>query len=127
MAALDTLFTDVAKQLVSDLGAALNPTVTFTRRASATYNTATGALTTTNTAYSSLKVPVEFIDSEEEGGRETREAKLYLTPSLIGSNQPTLQDEVTLSYAGSDRKAQIIDIRTYRGGQPYLYVLRVKF
>ena len=127
MAALDTLFTDVAKQLVSDLGSALNTTVTFTRSASATYNTATGALTTTNTAYSSLKVPVEFIDSEEEGGRETREAKLYLTPSLIGSNQPTLQDEVTLSYAGSDRKAQIIDIRTYRGGQAYLYVLRVKF
>ena len=127
MAALDTLFTDVAKQLVSDLGSALNTTVTFTRRASATYNTATGALTTTNTAYSSLKVPVEFVDSEEEGGRETREAKLYVTPNLIGSNQPTLQDEVILSYAGSDRKAQIIDIRTYRVGQAYLYVLRVKF
>ena len=127
MAALDTLFTDVAKQLVSDLGSALNTTVTFTRRASATYNTATGALTTTNTAYSSLKVPVEFVDSEEEGGRETREAKLYLTPNLIGSNQPTLQDEVILSYAGSNRTAQISNIRTYKGGQDYLYVLTVRF
>lgn len=127
MAALDALFTNVAKQVVTDLGSALNTTITFTRRASATYNTATGALTTTNTTYASIKVPIEFIDSEEEGAREVREAKLYVAPNLIGNNQPTLQDEVTLSYAGSNRKAQIIDIRTFRGGQPYLYVLRVKF
>ena len=127
MAALDTLFTDVAKQLVSDLGSALNTTVTFTRRASATYNTATGALTTTNTAYSSLKVPVEFIQSNEDSGFQENTARLYVTPDLIGNSQPLLQDEVTLTFSGSTRFAKIQDIRTYRGGQEYLFRITVVF
>ena len=77
--------------------------------------------------YSSIKVPVEFVVSEEEEGREQRQAKIYITPDLIGSNQPTLQDEITLSYAGSNRTAQITDIRTYRGGQTYIFILLVRF
>ena len=127
MAALDTLFKDVAKQVVGDLGSALDTTITYTRQASPSYNTSTGALTTTDTSYSSIKVPVEFVDSEEEEGREERQAKLYITPNLIGNTQPTLQDEVILSYAGSNRTAQISNIRTYKGGQDYLYVLTVRF
>ena len=127
MAALDTLFKDVAKQVVGDLGSALDTTITYTRQASPSYNTSTGALTTTDTSYASIKVPVEFVDSEEDEGREERQAKLYITPNLIGNTQPTLQDEVILSYAGSNRTAQISNIRTYKGGQDYLYVLTVRF
>ena len=127
MAALDTLFKDVAKQVVGDLGSALDTTITYTRQASSSYNTSTGALTTTDTSYASIKVPVEFVDSEEDEGREERQAKLYITPNLIGNTQPTLQDEVILSYAGSNRTAQISNIRTYKGGQDYLYVLTVRF
>ena len=127
MAALDTLFKDVAKQVVADLGSALNTTITYTRKVSPSYNTATGALSTTNTTYSSISVPIEFVRSEEGDDGEKREAKIYVTPNLIGSNQPTLQDEVILSYSGSNRTAQITDIQTYRGGQTYLFVLRVRF
>tara|TARA_R100000781_G_C4059396_1_gene120475 strand:+ start:11 stop:394 length:384 start_codon:yes stop_codon:yes gene_type:complete len=127
MAALDTLFKDVAKQVVGDLGSALDTTITYTRQASPSYNTSTGALTTTDTSYASIKVPVEFVDSEEDEGREERQAKLYITPNLIGNTQPTLQDEVILSYAGSNRTAQISNIRTYKGGQDYLYILTVRF
>ena len=127
MASLDTLFKDVAKQVVADLGSALNTTITYTRKVSPSYNTATGALSTTNTTYSSISVPIEFVRSEEGDDGEKREAKIYITPNLIGSNQPTLQDEVILSYSGSNRTAQITDIQTYRGGQTYLFVLRVRF
>ena len=127
MAALDTLFKEVAKQVVADLGSALNTTITYTRKVSPSYNTATGALSTTNTTYSSISVPIEFVRSEEGDDGEKREAKIYITPNLIGSNQPTLQDEVILSYSGSNRTAQITDIQTYRGGQTYLFVLRVRF
>ena len=127
MAALDTLFKDVAKQVVADLGSALNTTITYTRKVSPSYNTSTGALSTTNTTYSSISVPIEFVRSEEGDDGEKREAKIYITPNLIGSNQPTLQDEVILSYSGSNRTAQITDIQTYRGGQTYLFVLRVRF
>jgi hypothetical protein len=125
--ALDSLFKSVAKSVVSDLGTALDTTISYTRKTAPSYNVDTGALTTTDTSYSSIKVPVEFVISEEEEGREQRQAKVYITPDKIGNNQPTLQDEVILTYAGSTRTAQITDIKTYRGGQEYLYVLLVRF
>ena len=121
--ALDSLFKNVAKQVVADLGKSFDHTITYTRKASPTYNTSTGALTTTDTAYS-IQVPVEFVQSEEEEGREEREAKVYISPDLIGDNQPTLQDEITFKYADGDRVAQITDVRTYKG---ILYVVLVRF
>ena len=123
---LDTLFKNVAKQVVADLGKSFDHTITYTRKTSPTYNTSTGALTTTDTAYS-FDVPVEFVDAEEEEGREERKARLYITPDQIGDNQPTFEDTVTLKYAGSNRVAQITDIRTFKGDQEYLYQLLVRF
>jgi len=125
--ALDSLFKSVAKDVVAELGTSLDTTITYTRKTTPTYNTSTGALTTTNTNYSNIKVPIEFVVSEEEEGREQRQARLYITPDLIGNNQPTLGDEVSFTYAGSSRTAQITDIRTYRGGQTYLFILLVRF
>ena len=124
--ALDTLFKNVAKQVVADLGKSFDHTITYTRKASPDYNTSTGALTTTDTDYS-FDVPVEFVDAEEEEGREERKARLYITPDQIGDNQPTFEDTVTLKYAGSNRVAQITDIRTFKGDQEYLYQLLVRF
>lgn len=125
--ALDSLFKSVAKDVVAELGTSLDTAVTYTRKATPTYNTSTGALTTINTTYSNIKVPIEFVVSQEQEGREQRQAKLYITPDLIGNNQPTLGDEVSFTYAGSSRTAQITDIRTYRGGQTYLFILLVRF
>jgi len=124
--ALDSLFKNVAKQVVADLGKSFDHTITYTRKASPSYNTSTGALTTTDTAYS-FDVPVEFVHSQEEEGREEREARLYITPDLIGDSQPTFEDAITLKYAGSNREAQITDIRTYKGGQEYMFIVLVKF
>ena len=124
--ALDSLFKNVAKSVVADLGKSLDTTVTYTRKASPTYNTSTGTLTTTDTAYS-FDAPIEFVDSEEEEGREERKARLYITPDQIGDNQPTIEDTVSLKYAGSNRVAQITDIRSYKGGQEYLFILLVRF
>ena len=56
-----------------------------------------------------------------------RQAKLYVTPDLIGGNQPTFQDEVTLTYAGASQTAQIVEIDTKKGGQAYLFTLLVNF
>tara|TARA_R100000278_G_scaffold4038_1_gene7036 strand:+ start:309 stop:692 length:384 start_codon:yes stop_codon:yes gene_type:complete len=123
---LDTLFKNVAKQVVADLGKSFDHTITYTRKASPTYNTSTGALTTTDTAYS-FDVPVEFVRAQEEEGREEREAKLYITPDLIGDNQPTFEDTITLKYAGSNRVAQITAIDTFKGDQEYLFVVMVRF
>ena len=91
------------------------------------YNIETGQNITVDTTYSDLKVPVEFVQSTEDDGRERREAKIYITPDLIGDNQPSFEDEVTLTYAGSTRVGQIVNIDTRQGGQTYLFTLLVRF
>ena len=120
---LDTSLRAAAKQAIADLGSALNSTITYTRKVAGTYNTAPGALSTTDTTYANIKVPIEFIKSEEDDGRELRQAKLSITPDLIGDNQPTFQDEVILSYAGANQTAQIVEITTTN----YLFTLVVRF
>jgi len=125
--ALDTAFKAIAKQVVSDLGSSLDTTITYTRKVAGTYNTATGSLATTDTSFANIKVPIEFIQAEEDEGREIRRAKLYITPDLIGDHQPTFQDEIILTYAGATKTAQITDIETKQGGQVYLHTIRVRF
>ena len=123
---LDSLLKNVAKQVVSQLGDSLDTTIVYTRQASASYNTSTGAVTTSDTSYT-IKVPVEFIQSTEETGYQENVARIFITPDLIGDSQPLLSDEVTLTFSGSTRVAKITDVRTLRGGQEYLFRVDVIF
>ena len=123
---LDSLLKNVAKQVVSQLGDSLDTTIVYTRQASASYNTSTGAVTTSDTSYT-IKVPVEFIQSTEESGYQENVARIFITPDLIGDSQPLLSDEVTLTFSGSTRVAKITDVRTLRGGQEYLFRVDVIF
>ena len=124
---LDSLLKSVAKQVVADLGSSLDSTIIYTKKGVSSYNVETGQNITVDTTYSDLKVPVEFVQSTEDDGRERREAKIYITPDLIGNNQPSFEDEVTLTYAGSTRVGQIVNIDTRQGGQTYLFTLLVRF
>ena len=124
---LDSLFKSVAKDIVSTLGNSLDTTITYTKKGVSSYNVDTGEQITIDTTYSDIKVPMSFIRSEEETGQEMRQAKLYITPDQIGDNQADLDDEITLSYAGSNRVAQIVDVDTKRGGQVYLFIILVRF
>ncbi len=123
---LDSLLKSVAKQVVADLGSSLDSSIVYTKKASGSYNTSTGAYTTTDTSYS-ISVPIEFIRSEEDLGKETREFKTYITPDLIGDNQPDFDDEITLTYAGSTIVAKIVNISTLQGGQTYLFTIIARF
>ena len=123
---LDALLKNVAKQVVSQLGASLDTTIVYTRQASASYNTSTGEVTTSDTSYT-IKVPVEFIQSTEESGYQENVARIFITPDLIGDSQPLLSDEITLTFSGSTRVAKITDVRTLRGGQEYLFRVDVIF
>ena len=120
---LDSLLKSVAKDVVATLGTSLDSSITYTKKTSGSYNTSTGAYTTTDTSYS-IKVPIEFVRSEEDLGKEIREFRTYITPDLIGDNQPDLDDEITLTYAGSTRVAKIVNISTLQGGQTYLFTIR---
>ncbi len=123
---LDSIFASVAKQVVSDLGKSLDTSITYTRKTSPSYNTSTGAVTTTDTAYT-INVPIEFIQSSEETGFQENIARIYVTPDLIGDSQPLLSDEITLTFSGSTRLAKITNVRTLRGGQEYLFRIDVIF
>ena len=124
---LDSLLKSVAKQDFADLGSSLDSSIVYTKKGVSSYNVDTGENITVDTTYSDLKVPVEFVQSTEDDGRERREAKIYITPDLIGDNQPSFEDEVTLTYAGSTRVGQIVNIDTRQGGQTYLFTLLVRF
>ena len=125
--ALDTAFKSLAKSVVADLGSALDTTITYAVKTEGSYNVAAGKQLEVTTTYADINVPIEFIKSEQDEERELRQAKLYVTPDLIGDHQPTFRDEVTLSYAGSTHVAQIVDVDTKRGGQVYLHTILVKF
>jgi len=124
--ALDTLFKNVAKQVVSTLGTSLDTSIVYTRKAAGTYNVAKGTLNSVDTNYS-IKVPIEFVNSMENSGFQENTARLYITPDLIGDSQPLLQDEVTLTFSGSTRVAKITDIQTLKGGQEYLFRIDIVF
>ena len=123
---LDSLLKNVAKQVVSQLGDSLDTTIVYTRKSSASYNTSTGAVTTSDTSYT-IKVPIEFIQSTEETGYQENVARIFITPDLIGDSQPLLSDEITLTFSGSTRVTKITDVRTLRGGQEYLFRVDVIF
>ena len=124
---LDTAFKQIAKQIVSDLGNSFDTTITYIKKGVASYNVETGEQITVDTTFSDIKAPIEFIKSEDEEGREIRQAKLYITPDLIGNNQVDFEDEIKLTYAGETRTAQIYDIDTKKGGQVYLFTILVRF
>ena len=123
---LDTLFRSVAKQVVADLGTSFDSTISYIRKGTSSYNVETGEQITVDTTYSDIKVPVEYVRSEEDLSVEIRQAKVYITPDLIGDNQPDMEDEIVLTYAGSTRTAQIVSIDTKQGGQTYLFTLLVR-
>ena len=124
---LDGLFKSVAKSVVSQLGNSFDHTISYTKKGVFSYNVDTGEQVTVDTTYSDLKVPVSFVKAEEETGQEMRLAKLYITPDLIGDNQVEMDDEITLSFGGSNRVTQIVNIDTKKGGQVYLFTVLVRF
>ena len=124
---LDSLLKNVAKQVVADLGTSLDSNINYIKKGISSYNIETGEEVSVDTKYLNIKAPVEFVQSTEDDGRERREAKIYITPDLIGNNQPSFEDEVVLTYAGSTRTGQIVNIDTRQGGQTYLFTLLVRF
>ena len=124
---LDSLLKNVAKQVVADLGTSLDSSINYIKKGISSYNIETGEEISIDTTYSNIKAPVEFVQSTEDDGRERREAKIYITPDLIGDNQPSFEDEIVLTYAGSTRTGQIVNIDTRQGGQTYLFTLLVRF
>ena len=124
---LDSLFKSVAKSVVATLGDSFDHTITYVKKGTSSYNLDTGEQVTVDTTYSDIKVPVSFVKAEEATGQEMRLAKLYITPDLIGDNQVEMNDEITLSFGGSNRVTQIVNIDTKKGGQVYLFTVLVRF
>ena len=123
---LDTALKKIAKQVVFQLGNSLDSSIIYTRKGISSYDADSGEFHTVDTTYN-IKVPIEFVQSNEEAGFQENTARLYITPDLIGDSQPLLQDEITLTFSGSTRGAKITNIRTLKGGQEYLFRVDVIF
>ena len=123
---LDTALKKIAKQVVAQLGNSLDSSIIYTRKGISSYDADSGEFHTVDTTYN-IKVPIEYVQSNEEAGFQENTARLYITPDLIGDSQPLLQDEITLTFSGSTRGAKITDIRTLKGGQEYLFRIDVIF
>ena len=123
---LDTALKKIAKQVVSQLGNSLDSSIIYTRMGISSYDADSGEFHTVDPTYN-IKVPIEYVQSNEEAGFQENTARLYITPDLIGDSQPLLQDEITLTFSGSTRGAKITDIRTLKGGQEYLFRIDVIF
>ena len=123
---LDTALKKIAKQVVSQLGNSLDSSIIYTRKGISSYDADSGEFFTVDTTYN-IKVPIEYVQSNEEAGFQENTARLYITPDLIGDSHPLLQDEITLTFSGSTRGAKITDIRTLKGGQEYLFRIDVIF
>ena len=104
----------------------LDSSIIYTRKGISSYDADSGEFHTVDTTYN-IKVPIEYVQSNEEAGFQENIARLYITPDLIGDSQPLLQDEITLTFSGSTRGAKITDIRTLKGGQEYLFRIDVIF
>ena len=126
-AQLNEAFNSMIGEVLADLGTSLDSNINYIKKGISSYNIETGEEVSIDTTYSNIKAPVEFVQSTEDDGRERREAKIYITPDLIGNNQPSFEDEVVLTYAGSTRTGQIVNIDTRQGGQTYLFTLLVRF
>ena len=75
---LDSLFKNVAKSVVATLGDSFDNTITFIKKGVQEYDVDNSELVSIDTTYSDIKVPLEFVQSEEEEGQEIRRAKLYI-------------------------------------------------
>jgi len=124
---LDTLLRSAAKNIVAELGSALDTKITYKVITAGTYNKSTGSIGTSSTSYTDISAPIEFIESSKEDGRQVNRATIYIDPSIIGDSQPKTSDEIFVTFEGQSVATKIENIVTYGGGQNYLYVIEVMF
>ena len=86
---LDAAFKKIAKQVVSQLGIALDTSIVYTRKGVSSYNNTTGEYITVDTNYT-IKVPIEFVQSSEESGFQENVARLFITPDSVSYTHLTL-------------------------------------
>ena len=76
--ALNKALRDAAKTVVSELGSSLDTTIDYIRKFDGEYDVAKGKYETFDRPYYNLPCPVEFVRSDEEEGREERQARRRL-------------------------------------------------
>ena len=89
--ALDKVFKEAAKAIVADLGDGLDTKIDYIRKFSGEYDIDTGAFSTFDRPYNNIKVPIEFVNSDEEAGYQENVARLY---------QPRPHRQQSTNFAG---------------------------
>lgn len=124
---LDTALKRAAKTAISTLGVALDTKITYIRIVLRPYDPDTSTAPVYETKYKDIYVTMTNIVTAKESTAEKSTAQVYLTPNLIGDNQPTTADKVLFTFAGNDTEAKIDSVDTYKGGQTYFHILNIVF
>jgi hypothetical protein len=123
MSAIDTTFGPIPGPLVKKWGR----TVTFHKTGTTpTYNPTTGTVTTPTTTYSTKAVITRLTAAEVTGVLQTTDYKLLLAPTDLAGNTITTADTFTFTRGNRSIRAKIIEVTTYEGDAPVMFIVFVR-
>jgi hypothetical protein len=122
MSRVDTTFASIPAGLLNDWG----QTLTYIKAGTDTYNTTTGAVTSTETSIQ-LKALITQANPEEfEGVYQTNDLKVIIGNVELAGYYPSVRDLIQYTENSVTKAGRIINVKTYRGDSPVLHVLLVR-
>lgn len=122
MSLIDTVFAAIPASILGDWGQNL----TYIKQTTATYNSTTGTVSSSNTNITIRAVISRANPEEFEGYYQTNDLKVVIGNAELGDYYPNIRDTIQYTEAGTTKTGRIIDIKTYRGDQPILHSLLVR-
>jgi len=122
MSLIDTVFAAIPASILGDWGQNL----AYIKQTTATYNSSTGTVTSSNTNITIRAVISRANPEEFEGYYQTNDLKVVIGNAELGDYYPNIRDTIQYTEAGTTKTGRIIDVKTYRGDQPILHSLLVR-
>lgn len=122
MSLVDTTFAPIPASVLADWGQNL----TYIKAGTDTYNTTTGAVTSSDTTVT-VRALINNANPEEfEGFYQTNDIKIILGAAELGNYYPNIRDRIQYTENAVTKVGRIISIKTYRGDSPILHSLLVR-
>jgi hypothetical protein len=119
MGLIDDTFASIPAPLLNDWGQNL----TYIKAGTDTYNTTTGAVTTTDTSITVRALISNANPQEFEGFYQTNDLKITIGAAELGNYYPNVRDRIEYLENATTKVARIINVKTYRGESPILHTL----
>lgn len=123
MSKVDDTFGPLPSPLIEEWG----QRITFHKAGGpATYSPATGNITATTTNYTCKAVVARLQQQELEGTLQRGDYKVILDPAHISNQTVTTADAMSFTRGNKQIRGKVIDVTTYQGDAPILFVAIVR-